>query len=231
MAACNGNTRPSWSIQLEDAIRQHGGTSTTPTGTGPCILATLATTRQKPDNLRGRPSCRTVNVRQFDGTALTFISDMRSDKIPDDDINRMNTAATDAKPVFASTKGELCIYVGAAHVQFRLSGTLNAYTANSNEDGVDIDVPAWWNVLTQREKSWFMWPHPGTPLDDQQHAETALNANGANDDPAKPPSHFCMCRLLPDFVDVLHLGDFPYTRVRYTLDEQASKWSAVPVNF
>lgn len=237
MANHNDSSRPSWSVQLEDAIRQHGGTSTTATGTGPSILATLATARQQPDSLRGRPSCRTINVRQFDGTAFTFCSDTRSDKIPDDDINHMNIA-TDAKPVVASTTGELCIHVAAAHAQFRLSGTLYAYTINSREDSVGadvpVDVPGWWNALSQREKTWFRWPHPGTPrtpLHDQQYARTAQNANGADDDTVQPlPPHFCVCRFVPDFVDVCHLGDFPYTRVWYTLDAQSSKWSAMSVN-
>lgn len=240
MANHKDANRPSWSVQLEDLIRQHGGTSTTATGTGHSILATLATARQQPDRLCGRPSCRTINVRQFDGTVLTFCSDTRSDKIPDDCINHVNTP-TDVKPTVASTPGELCIHVAAAHVQFRLSGTLYVYTINSNDNSVNadaddaVDVTSWWNALSRREKTWFMWPHPGTlrtPLHDQQYVKTACSVNGPDDDqtPLPPPPHFCVCKFVPDFVDVCHLGDFPYTRMWYTLDTQSSKWSAMSVN-
>lgn len=170
--------------------------------------ATLATVRG-PDSeeLKGRPSCRTVNVRQFEKRSLYFVSDTRSGKAND---------VTKGSSTFA----ELCWYFEEVKKQFRLNGKLVLHRN-------DTVVLEHWTQLPPFQRTWWSWPHPGTPRGAPGEFQVPV--------PENPPQYFCICELQPDHVDILDLTEAPFVREAHVTknilwDGKEALWTAQMLN-
>lgn len=176
---------PKWACDLQSALQKN-----TPAGT---CLGQLATIRAEGQSNAGRPSCRTVNMRQLDEDTLSlyFVSDTRSGKAMD---------VSKGQSRFA----ELCLFCSDARMQVRLSGVLSVL--------MDCEISnRFWQALPPSERIWWAWPTPA-----ERRAPDHLFQVEA---PLAPPAHFCVCSLRPDFVDVLHLEQSPFKRFIYQLVE------------
>lgn len=151
------------------------------------VLGQLATIRASSSPLSGRPACRTVNIRKFDNNFLYFISDLRSGKAAD---------IVSAEAPFA----EICCYFPEQRLQFRLSGKLTLLSRCYESNQV-------WNSLADRERVWWAWPTPVEPRSSDEQFDVSP--------PSEPPSHFCVCKLQPDHVDLLDLSTMPFLRYLY----------------
>lgn len=213
-----GSPRAGWSLQLEESLQQ----STIP-GT---ILATLSTIRDAPGTkVHNRPSARTINIRRFDGENLFFVTDTRSQKVksPDNFV-------------------EVCIWAPQSSKQYRLSGKLHMATSEDNE----AMIKEWWDRLSERERTWWRWPHPGHKRADKRAGESELATNtenklqGPKDAGEEVPECFCVCVVEADYVDVLDVGDVTFPRMIFTRDDFADgtigtgtkscNWSSQSVN-
>lgn len=161
-------------------------------------------------SLHGRPACRTVNIRAFHQNKFYFVSDLRSGKANDIQEGPSNFA-------------EICWYFPETKTQFRISGRLNFHS----DDAISTDT---WASLTDAERKWWTWPSPGE--------QRASACDFVTIVPDAAPSHFCVCRLDADFVDLLHLEHAPFMREKHVLkkggdDAQGDKqevWTAMMVN-
>ncbi|CAM9662989.1 unnamed protein product, partial [Hapterophycus canaliculatus] len=179
-----------------------------------CQLATAA--------LGGGASCRTWVFRGFyeDTGALKFITDRRSQKIPE---------------IAADPAGEVCFYLKKTREQFRVKGRLQVVSAEEDDEVLaKARLHQWTQISPASQASFATSLIPG--LEIPSESETQASADGSGDGATKrerptrrrggssgsdrdtaregeqrsmaPVSDdFCLVLLWPNFVDHLRLGD------------------------
>ena len=159
-------------------------------------VATLATVGRG-----GTAEARSVAVRSFDGGALAFTSDRRSEK---------NAELAD------NASATLVFWLAQARRQYRVAGRVAILPAD------DARTAEQWRAASDGGRSLFLWPHPGEPRD----AAGAFPAAVSADVPV--PASFSVLVLTPARVEVLDLRQTPHLRTRWTQD--AGGWAAEVVN-
>lgn len=156
---------PPWLPHLQSNIS--GGDPTTK-------FAQLATLTSQ-----GRPSVRTVVVREVSATAgLKICTDMRSAKI---------------EGLQACEWAELCWYFTQPRIQFRITGPVHISRSDSM-------VEEMWKRLSDNAKRSFFAPASGSMKDpkDEQDSDTAIDLN-------QMPDSFALLLLTPTKVDLVDL--------------------------
>ncbi|CAN0062383.1 unnamed protein product [Scytosiphon promiscuus] len=226
-AAASGTaaSAPIWTGLLKQGIARHKHDPTTKY----CQLATAA--------LGGGASCRTWVFRGFyeDTGALKFITDRRSQKIPE---------------IAADPAGEVCFYLKKTREQFRVKGRLQVVTADEdNEVLAKARLHQWTQISPASQASFATSLIPGLEISHEQETHSSpdggdsagsdgdTDAGGAGEGATKrdrrtrrrggsgsgsdrdrgeggestsktPVSDdFCLVLLWPHFVDHLRLGD------------------------
>lgn len=177
---------PLWLPTLQSHI-----SSTDPT-TKYAQLATLTA--------EGRPSVRTVVIRQVSATDLKICTDMRSHKI--EGLRRCEWA-------------ELCWYFTQPRIQFRITGTV--HIADMEEDGRRY----LWDKLSSNAKTSFFAPAPGTAKEDTtEKLEERFDFN-------EIPDSFALLLFTPTKVDLVNLRKSERRIWEYR--DNSEKWSETDV--
>ncbi|MEM7705052.1 MAG: Npun_F5749 family FMN-dependent PPOX-type flavoprotein [Pseudomonadota bacterium] len=169
----------------------------------------------------GLPANRTIVFRGFVaepfnkgdqfGNSLQFITDRRSEKIPE---LQQNPAA------------EACWYFPKTREQFRLSGSVELVmaaggTAPANPlEALRVQL---WQSISDSARSQFTWPYPAKARAEQEAFELDPP------DSRRPLEDFAALLLTPDQVDHLELRGEPQSRTRYWLDPHG-QWLTESVN-
>lgn len=164
----------------------------------------LATIR--PD---GRPANRTVVFRGFvpDTNRLTFITDIRSEKI---------------QQLAVNAAAELCWYFTQTREQFRLGGNMEVITPLASDQSVHSIHQQTWENLSDKSRQQFAWPYPGKPRVQEGFEDITLDFK-------TPLDTFAVLTLTPDSVDHLELKGDPQDRHQYWLRTDGS-WEVRSVN-
>lgn len=142
-------------------------------------LATLTT--------EGRPSVRTVVVREASAAGLKICTDMRSAKI--EGLRRCEWA-------------ELCWYFTNPRIQFRITGTLHISGGNDDNNNMVQDM---WNTLSSNAKRSFFAPAPGSRRDKEEQIKNDNDNNNRSIDLYEMPDSFALLMLKPTKVDLVDL--------------------------
>ncbi|CAM9840270.1 unnamed protein product [Chrysoparadoxa australica] len=146
-----------------------------------------------------QPRCRTVVFRGFHEatTSLKFITDSRSNKIPQLGSNSLT---------------EACWYFREAREQFRITGRCEVITQSDSDPNGARQLQ--WKELSPAAKAQFFGPDPGIPL-----AEAVVPEEMDEDALKHPSPNFCLCLLHPTDVDhlVIHHPNTPHSTMLHSL--------------
>lgn len=155
-------------------------------------------------NTEGKPSNRTVVFRGFVEAALQMVTDGRSEKIQQIQMNPW---------------AEACWYFTVTREQFRLAGQLTLI--GPHNDPGDCRQKAW-QAMSDKARQQFYWPQPG---------QNRSNANAFEPTTVSmehPTDSFSVLLLTPERVDYLALSGHPHDRHIY--ERWAGEWKVQAVN-
>ncbi|GGW76882.1 pyridoxamine 5'-phosphate oxidase family protein [Alteromonas halophila] len=145
----------------------------------------------------GAPKCRTVVFRGLvDETALSIISDTRSQKWPE---------------LEKASRAEICWYFTKTREQYRFTTHCRRFSASQGGEFVQ----QYWCKLSDAGKKQFFWGEPGETRDPSY----PLKSHG---DFSVPPPHFGVMLFDVDKVDYLNLRGNPQQREIHTRDDHGS---------
>ena len=148
-----------------------------------------------------RPTNRTVVFRGWlePDSQLQFVVDRRSSKV-------QNLLAG------SSNRAEVCWYFPTTREQFRISGTLELVTIESDVDSRSKARQAAWQQLSDGGRIQFAWATPGA-----NRSQDPAAFDPPSPDPQQPLANFCLLLLVPIAVDHLELRGEPQNRYSYEL--------------
>ncbi|MDV3353682.1 pyridoxamine 5'-phosphate oxidase family protein [Leptothoe sp. LEGE 181152] len=155
-------------------------------------------------NTEGKPSNRTVVFRGFVEEALQMVTDGRSEKVQQIQMNPWT---------------EACWYFTVTREQFRLAGQLTLI--GPDNDPGDLRQKAW-QTMSDQARQQFYWPQPG---------QSRSNANAFEPTTVSmehPTDSFSVLLLTPEHVDHLALRGHPQDRHIY--ERGAGEWTVQAVN-
>lgn len=148
----------------------------------------------------GLPHCRTVVFRGFlkglqkpnglSTLALKMITDMRSEKVTQ---------------ISSFPACEMVWWFSQSSEQFRISGTLQIISENSDSEELKTERKQLWGNLSDPGREQFYWYNPG----DSFHSVPAVPTGGRDTEGKvlSPPSTFALLLLHPTSVKYLRLSD------------------------
>lgn len=103
--------------------------------------------------------------------------------------------------------------------QFRISGLLKI-----DSDSESDERAKYWRELDPAQREWWAYPAPGSVrgISDMADSEVLRGED-------VPPRHFCICTLVPDFVEVFDQKLKPMRRVQYVMGHN-DNWVSVLVH-
>ena len=148
-----------------------------------------------------RPTNRTVVFRGWlePDSQLQFVVDRRSAKA----VNLLSGA---------SDQAEVCWYFPTTREQFRIGGTLELVTNESDIDSRSKARQAAWQQLSDSGRIQFGWATPGA-----DRSQDPAGFAPPLPDPQQPLANFCLLLLVPTAVDHLELRGDPQNRCSYEL--------------
>lgn len=157
----------------------------------------------------GRPANRTVVFRGFleEGDRLQVFTDQRS-----------------AKLMQLEQGCEVCWYFAKTREQFRISGALEAITAETTGDRQAARQQLWQRISPAARQQLY-WPKPGAAWQEG----TAIAVPDNLGDLETPPDTFVLLLITPQAVDHLQLAPDPQERWHYRADPELG-WQVQRLN-
>ncbi|WP_460311435.1 pyridoxamine 5'-phosphate oxidase family protein [Aliiglaciecola aliphaticivorans] len=160
-------------------------------------------------NQENQPEVRTVVFRGFlETTGSLFIhTDIRSKKIQHMAVNN---------------HAQICWYFSQSREQYRLTGNLQAITAQSTQQSLRIQQ---WQKLSEAAKQSYFWDTPGEILALDDKFQPQANQNKPTQ---QMSDNFCLLIFSVTEVDHLQLQTTPHIRKRFVFNRHG--WQACRVN-